>query len=274
MVYKPQPGYLGNLTHTQQHALDTLKNRLPTERYFVPNRMDDSVLLRFLRECNFNVEKTNAMLLSAARWRQDFKADGIVKEYHLAQNEVANKNYPQYYHKTAKDGRPVYIERLGKIGALEDTSQEFLLRRFVLGYETFFRDRLPACTQAAGYPIETSCTIMDMDGVGLGLIKPKFIIQMPKLIKFVSQTAKISRECYPGTTSDVYIVNVPSGFPKLWDKIKEKLDEKTAEKIHVVKANQVREKLLEQISAQNLPAEFGGTCRCPGGCASGDAGPW
>jgi hypothetical protein len=32
--------------------------------------------------------------------------------------------------------------------------------------------------------------------------------------------------------------------------------------------------LLEQISEENLPSQFGGKCRCPGGCELSDEGPW
>jgi len=269
MTYRPQPGYLGNLTLTQQNALDTLKNQLTVERHFVPKRMDDSMLLKFLRECKFDVRKTATMVLSTEQWRKEFGVDDIVKNFHLTENKEVNKYYPQYYHKTAKDGRPVYIECLNKINvdALERiTTQDYLLRRFVVGYEKFFSDRLPACTKAAGHPVETSCTILDVGGVGLG--------SLLDLKKFVSQTDKISSERYPGTTSMVYIVNVPFLFSFLWDGIKEFLDEKTVQKIRLVDADDVKKTLLAQIPAENLPAEFGGTCKCSGGCASSDAGPW
>lgn len=32
--------------------------------------------------------------------------------------------------------------------------------------------------------------------------------------------------------------------------------------------------MLQQIPAENLPSQFGGECRCPGGCELSDAGPW
>lgn len=46
--YKPLPGRLGNLTPAQQHALDTLKRQLVDEGHFVPDRMDDATLLRYV----------------------------------------------------------------------------------------------------------------------------------------------------------------------------------------------------------------------------------
>jgi hypothetical protein len=45
--YKPPPGRLGNLTVPQQHALDKIRKELQEEEgVFVPERMDDALLLR------------------------------------------------------------------------------------------------------------------------------------------------------------------------------------------------------------------------------------
>lgn len=45
--YRPPPGRLGNLTVPQQHALDTIRKQLQEEEgVFVPERMDDALLLR------------------------------------------------------------------------------------------------------------------------------------------------------------------------------------------------------------------------------------
>lgn len=44
--YQPLPGRLGNLTVPQQHALEKLKKELQEEGVFVPERMDDAMLLR------------------------------------------------------------------------------------------------------------------------------------------------------------------------------------------------------------------------------------
>jgi hypothetical protein len=44
--YNPLPGRLGNLSVIQQHALDKLRKELQEEDLFVPERMDDAMLLR------------------------------------------------------------------------------------------------------------------------------------------------------------------------------------------------------------------------------------
>ena len=46
--YHPLPGRLGNLTIPQQHALEKFKKELQDEGRFVPERMDDATLLRYV----------------------------------------------------------------------------------------------------------------------------------------------------------------------------------------------------------------------------------
>jgi CRAL/TRIO domain len=70
-----------------------------------------------------------------------------------------------------------------------------------------------------------------------------------------------------------YIINAPWAFQFVWSVIKPWLDEVTVSKIDIL-GSDYKEALLKQISPENLPEEFGGTCRCRDGCTLSDAGPW
>ena len=48
-TYKPPPGRLGNLSPQQQEALDKLRAEVQQEGWFVEERMDDAMLLRYAR---------------------------------------------------------------------------------------------------------------------------------------------------------------------------------------------------------------------------------
>ncbi|ESK95408.1 sec14 cytosolic factor [Moniliophthora roreri MCA 2997] len=266
--YKPPPGYLGNLNKTQEDALEQLKKELKEEGKFVAERMDDATLLRFLRARKFDVALAKKMLLDAEEWRRDFGVDNLVKNFDFKEKEEVSKYYPQFYHKTDKAGRPIYIERFNNldITALHNcTTFDRLLKRLVIEYEKSFSTRLPACSSAVGHPVESFCTILDLGHIGLG--------NFYRVKDYVMSAAAVGQDRYPETMGKFFIVNAPWTFSTVWMLVKPWLDEVTVRKIDISRdANTA--KLLESIDADCLPKDLGGTCNCPGGCDKSDAGPW
>ena len=118
--------------------------------------------------------------------------DNLVKHFDYKEKPQVFEYYPQYYHKTDKDGRPVYIEHLGKIDITkiqQITSDERMLQNLVVEYEKMADPRLPACSRKAGYLLETSCSILDAKGVGLTSI--------PSVYGYLQRTSAISQNYYP-----------------------------------------------------------------------------
>jgi len=203
------------------------------------------------------------------KWRSEFGGgvDDLVRNFDYKEKPEVFKYYPQYYHKTDKDGRPVYIEQLGKIDldALRKiTTDERMLENLVVEYEKMADPRLPACSRKAGQLLETCCTIMDMKGVGLG--------KAGQVYGYLGRASGISQNYYPERLGKLYIINAPWGFSGVFSVIKRFLDPVTVAKIHVLGSGYQKE-LLSQVPKENLPMDFGGTCECPGGCALSDAGP-
>lgn len=162
----------------------------------------------------------------------------------------------------------MYIEQLGNVdfAALEKiTTQERMLQNLVCEYEKMSDPRLPACSRKAGYLLETSCTIMDLKGVG--------IAKATQVYGYVQAVSGISQNHYPERLGKMYIINSPWGFSGVWSFVKKFLDPVTVQKIHIL-GNGYQKELLSQIPAENLPKQLGGTCECPGGCHLSDAGPW
>ncbi|KAK7529808.1 CRAL-TRIO domain-containing protein [Phyllosticta citribraziliensis] len=265
----PLPGHPGNLTPEQEKAVEDLRAALEKDGY--TERLDTLTLLRFLRARKFDVDLSKQMFIDCEKWRKEFGGgvDELVKTFKYTERAEVFKYYPQYYHKTDKDGRPVYIEQLGKVdltAMYKITTQERMLQNLVVEYEKVADPRLPACSRKAGQLLETCCTIMDLKGVGIS--------NANSVLGYVQAASKISQNYYPERLGKLYVINAPWAFTGIFAIIKRFLDPVTVQKIHVIGGG-YKDELLSQIPKENLPKQFGGSCECgDGGCEMSDLGPW
>ncbi|KAF7327484.1 CRAL-TRIO domain-containing protein [Mycena kentingensis (nom. inval.)] len=269
-TYQPLPGRLGNLSVPQQHTLEKFKKELKEEGYYSEDnaRLDDATLLRFLRARKFDLAKSKEMFIAAEKWRKDFGVEDIVNNFDFPEAAQVDEVYPQYYHSMDREGRPVYVERLGQLDLkvlYAVTTPERQLKRLVFEYEKFLMDRLPACSSAVGHPVETSCTILDLKGASIS--------NFYRVKDYVMQASSIGQNYYPESMGKFFIINAPWSFTAVWAVIKPWLDEVTVKKIEILGSG-YKDRLLAQIDADNLPKEFGGNCACAGGCSLSDVGPW
>ncbi|XP_048564068.1 phosphatidylinositol/phosphatidylcholine transfer protein SFH8-like isoform X2 [Triticum urartu] len=241
----------------------------------LPERHDDyHTMLRFLKARKFDIEKAKHMWSEMLRWRNAYGVDNIEEFDYTELNEV-KKYYPQFYHGVDKEGRPVYVELVGKVDAnklVKVTTLDRYIKYHVKEFERSFQMRFPACSIAAKRHIDSSTTILDVQGVGL----KNFSKDARELIM---RLQKIDNDNYPETLCRLYIINAGQGFKMLWGTIKSFLDPQTASKIHVLGSkyqNKLLEIIDESIMSSELPDFLGGKCRCEesGGCSKSDKGPW
>jgi len=266
---KPQSGHPGYTTAEQDAHVQQLRTKL--EAAGITEQLDTLTLLRFLRARKFDVGLAETMFLNYIKWRNEFGPNGIndlVATFKYDEKPEVAKYYPQYYHKTDKDGRPVYIEQMGNIdltAMYKITTADRMLQNLAVEYEKVADPRLPACSRKAGHLLETCCSIMDLKGVGIG--------KVPSVYSYVRLASDMSQNYYPERLGHLYLINAPWGFSTVFGIVKGWLDPITVEKIHVLGTGYQKE-LLAQVPVENLPKIFGGTCDCAGGCGLSDDGPW
>ncbi|XP_051129129.1 phosphatidylinositol/phosphatidylcholine transfer protein SFH13-like isoform X2 [Andrographis paniculata] len=256
----------------EESAVSELRQRL-LDTDFLPVRHDDyHTLLRFLKARDFNIDKTIQMWEEMLNWRRDYGTDTILEDFEFEELEEVLQYYPQGYHGVDREGRPVYIERLGKTHPsklMNVTSIERYLRYHVQEFEKALHEKFPACSIAAKRRICSTTTILDVQGLGI----KNFTKTAANLL---ASMAKIDTNYYPETLHRMYIVNAGPGFKKvLWPAAQRFLDAKTIPKIQVLDPKSLN-KLVEAIDPCQLPDFLGGSCDCDieGGCLRSNKGPW
>ncbi|GLT24955.1 hypothetical protein SLA2020_001150 [Shorea laevis] len=255
----------------EEEAVNAFRQELIAKDLLPASHDDYHTMLRFLKARKFDVDKTLHMWVEMLNWRKEYGVDSTLQDFVYEEFEEVQHCYPHGYHGVDKEGRPVYIERLGKIDPVKlmnVTTVDRFLKYHVQGFEKTFMEKFPACSIVAKRHIDSTTTILDVQGlnwISFGKAAHDLVMRMQKT----------DGDNYPETLHQMYIVNAGNGFKLLWNTIKSFLDPRTTAKIHVL-GNKFHNKLLEIIDASQLPEFLGGTCSCPndGGCMRSGKGPW
>lgn len=224
---------------------------------------DDELDSRFLEGCNGEVDEAKRRYAKTMAWRKEQDIDNIF--FRPAPHFAAMKESFQHYtHKKDKLGHPLSIEYLGSM----KKSMEYFLSHGVteadaVMHNILMQEFLWKVIDPRPYPEGVMLKIYDIKGISMSDVSGD-------VFNYMKQLGEIVAEYNPERIYQVFIVNPPSWFNFIWKLVSPLINPKTRERVHVLRGQKdIQKALLEFIDPENLPVEFGGTCRCEGGgCAT------
>lgn len=246
--------YLGKLNMMQESKLIQLRHSIKELRgSSIPS---DSTLLRFLRATEFSVDKARDMLTHSLHWRKKHQIDKLLDEYEVPQ--VIKDYFPGGWHHFDKDGRPLYILRLGQMdvkGLLKSVGEdELLLLALHICEEGLLL--MEEATTVCGHPVSQWSLLIDLEGLNMRHLWRPGIKALLRIIEIVETN-------YPETMGRVLIMRAPRCFPILWTLISTFINENTRKKFIFFCGNDYQEQgpgsLSEYIDSEFIPDFLGGS---------------
>ncbi|ETE57981.1 SEC14-like protein 5, partial [Ophiophagus hannah] len=199
--------YLGQLSPMQESCLIRLRQWLQEmQKGKVPK---DEYILRFLRARDFNIDKAREMLCQSLAWRKQYQVDYILQTWRPP--SLLEEFYAGGWHYQDKDGRPLYILRLGQMdtkGLVKALGEESLLRH-VLSINEEGQRRCEENTNLLGRPISSWTCLVDLEGLNMRHLWRPGVKTLLRIIEVVEDN-------YPETLGRLLIVRAPRVFPVLW----------------------------------------------------------
>uniref|UniRef100_A0A8B9RIT5 SEC14 like lipid binding 1 n=1 Tax=Astyanax mexicanus TaxID=7994 RepID=A0A8B9RIT5_ASTMX len=247
--------YLGDLTPFQESCLIRLRSWLQeTHKGKIPK---DQHILRFLRARDFNMDKAREILCQSLTWRKQHQVDYLLDTWTSPQ--VLHDYYTGGWHHHDRDGRPLYILRLGQMdtkGLVRALGEESLLRHVLSINEEGLR-RCEENTKVFGRPISCWTCLVDLEGLNMRHLWRPGVKALLRIIEVVEAN-------YPETLGRLLILRAPRVFPVLWTLVSPFIDENTRKKFLIYAGNDYQGPggLVDYIDKEIIPDFLGGECMC------------
>uniref|UniRef100_A0AAQ5X808 SEC14 like lipid binding 1 n=1 Tax=Amphiprion ocellaris TaxID=80972 RepID=A0AAQ5X808_AMPOC len=234
--------YLGDLTPLQESCLIRLRKWLQeTHKGKIPK---DEHILRFLRARDFNMDKAREILCQSLTWRKQHQVDYLLETWSSPQ--VLQDYYTGGWHHHDRDGRPLYILRLGQMdtkGLVRALGEESLLRHV-------------RNTTSNVRPVSVWITV-DLEGLNMRHLWRPGVKALLRIIEVVEAN-------YPETLGRLLILRAPRVFPVLWTLVSPFIDENTRKKFLIYAGNDYQGPggLVDYIDKEIIPDFLGGECMC------------
>ena len=180
----------------------------------------------------------------------------IVQKVVDTEEELANwkKYFPYSVCGHDKEGCPIYWEETGNITinfheGKKIFDQDDLVRRHILMQEYQVQVRLPHACEYFGKNVTQEIVVANLKGM---LVMPD-MVAVNAFIRFV-QTDQAN---YPERLKSFFLINAPWYFTGIWALVTPFINEKTANKFHILGSDYMEE-LTKLIDISQIPKEWGG----------------
>lgn len=183
-------------------------------------------------------------------WRKSMRIDEGASE-DWPNFERFKKEYRHIFYGRAKNGHPVYYDRLdfNHMSKMVDTfGAEDLIRYYIFHNDFAYQELEPED------PGGRLVTIYDLSHFTLSSL-------LGSATEPVREIIRIYAAHYPERVDKVFLVNAPYFFTGIWASLRPFLDPRVVDLIHI--STHGRKELLDHVGAENVPIEYGGTNPTP-----------
>ncbi|XP_067620289.1 protein real-time [Eurosta solidaginis] len=247
---------LGTLTPMQASKLLELRKMLDGVED-LEKMPSYQTILRFLTARDWHVNQAFNTLQDSLKWRKENNIDSLVKEYKVP--AVVANHFPGTWHHYDKDGRPIYILRLGHMdvkGLLKSIGTEGLLKLTLHICEEGMQ-RIKESAEKLGKPVLSWCLLVDLEGLSMRHL------WRPGVKALLNITETVERN-YPETMGRVLVVRAPRVFPIAWTIVSAFIHENTRSKFLFYGGPDclhMKDGLEQYIDSDIIPDFLGGPCK-------------
>lgn len=233
------------LSNEEQIKLEELKILLINNKKEIiieDNVINNDFLIRFLKANKLKLNKSFENIIKYTIFRQKYRLDD---ENNIMSKDEENNillNYPQFLHKTDKDGRPVLYDLVGKINFCKISLEKVLLYK-INQFEYIINKVFPYSSQFINKRIDKITCIVD-----LKKLNSMKTIKNLTFISYIKKFIYIAQNYYPDILGLLVFINSNILFKALWSVIKEFLNKDTKTKVYIYGKN-YKEYLLKNVSS-------------------------
>eukprot|EP01147_Barroeca_monosierra_P006637 gene6637-9424_t len=209
-----------------------------------------ATIMRFVRARKYKVEEAVKQFVAAEVWYNNEEVRKVLEDD--PDEEVYQAFCPHLAEGFDRDGRPIYWERTGEIRlpkVLKLLSEEKLLRRHIRQQENTVC-RMKEESERRGYLVEKQVVILDLKNMSFS--------PNSRGLSVFRECIRVDQQYYPEMLGEMYLVNAPWIFQPFWAIISPLLDPVTRAKFHVLGSRSTY-RLAQDLGAENIPEEYGGT---------------